>query len=251
MKKLIPIFLLINVIRLFAEGEAQRIMEKGNSFYQNNQFEQAIDAYEKVLQNGYESKSLYYNLGNAYFRTGKIGYSILNYEKALKFDPNDEDINYNLKISDAHTVDKIETLPKLFFISWWEALVNLFSTNGWLMVLYTIFLLVLITATIYFLSRKAYLQRWSFLSGIALVLLFAVSLLFYILKFQQDTNQNYAVVIESSVTVKTSPDDQSNDAFIIHEGLKLKLSDQIGNWYKIQLADGKVGWLQESNIKII
>ena len=142
-------------------------------------------------------------------------------------------------------------VPKLFFVSWWETFVNLFSINGWLMVLYFIFLLVLITATIYFLSRKAYLQRWSFLSGIALFLLFAVSLLFYILKFKQDTSQNYAVVIESSVTVKTSPDDQSNDAFIIHEGLKLKLSDQIGNWFKIQLVDGKVGWLQESNIKII
>jgi tetratricopeptide (TPR) repeat protein len=251
MKKLILIFLLINTFRLLAVGEAERMMEKGNSFYQNNQFEQAIDTYEKILHNGYESKSLYYNLGNAYYRVGKIGYAILNYEKAFKLDPNDEDINYNLKIADAHTVDKIETLPRLFFVKWWESLVNLFSVNGWIMFIYTIFILLLLSAIIYFFSRKSFLQRWSFLSGFALVILLFISILLSVLKYQQETNKNYAIVTEPSITVKTSPDDKSNDAFIIHEGLKVYLSDQVGGWYKIRLADGKVGWLQESEIKII
>jgi len=250
-KKLIGIFLILISIRLAAADEAQRMMENGNVFYQNNQFEQAINAYEKVLHNGYESKSLYYNLGNAYFRTGKIGYAILNYEKALKLAPNDEDINYNLKIAETHTVDKIETLPKLFYVRWWETLVNLFSINGWLVSVYFIFILVLVAASFYFLSHKAFIQRWAFLSGTVLGILFLITLVLFILKYQQDTSSNYAVIVESAVTVKSAPDDQSNDAFIIHEGLKVNLSDQVGNWYKIRLADGKIGWLQESDVKII
>ena len=251
MKKLLSIFLFIISVKLVAADEAQRMMEMGNTYYQNNQFEQAIDAYDKVLHNGYESKSLYYNLGNAYFRTGKIGYAILNYEKALKLAPNDEDINYNLKIAEAHTVDKIEILPKLFYVRWWETLINLFAVNGWLIIAYLFFMLILVAASFYFISRKAFIQRWAFLSGSVLGILFLVTLTLFILKYEQDTSLNSAVIVESSVTVKSAPDNKSSDAFIIHEGLKVNLSDQVGNWYKIRLADGKVGWLQDSDIRII
>jgi tetratricopeptide (TPR) repeat protein len=251
MKNLILIFLLFISVKLLAVDEAERMMEKGNSYYQNNQFEQAIDVYEKILHNGYESKNLYYNLGNAYYRVGKLGYAILNYEKAVKLDPNDEDINYNLKIADARTVDKIETLPKLFYLRWWESLINLFSVNGWVIFLYIVFIILLLSAVVYFFSRKSFLQRWAFLTGCGLVVILIISVLLSILKYKQDTNKNYAIVTEQSITVKTSPDDKSNDAFIIHEGLKVYISDQVGNWYKIRLADGKVGWLQETDIKII
>jgi len=34
------------------------------------------------------------------------------------------------------------------------------------------------------------------------------------------------------------------DAFVIHEGLKVTLSDALGDWVKITLADGKVGWIR-------
>ncbi|MCX6151886.1 MAG: hypothetical protein NTX22_15280 [Ignavibacteriales bacterium] len=251
MKKLFIFILLIISIPLLANGEPERILEKGNTFYQNNQFEQAIEVYEKILHNGYESKNLYYNLGNANFRIGRIGYSILNYEKALKLSPNDEDINYNLKIANAHTVDKIEMLPKLFFVRWWESLVNLFPINGWLITIYFIYLIILSIAALYFFSKSSFIQRWSFLTGSIFGILFLLSLLFFFLKLNQDTNSNYAILIESTVTVKTSPDNQSNDAFIIHEGLKVKVEDELNNWYKVRLADGKIGWLPEANLKII
>jgi len=55
----------------------------------------------------------------------------------------------------------------------------------------------------------------------------------------------------SVVTAKTSPDAQSLDAFVAHEGLKVKLSDAVGEWMKIVLPDGKVGWIRAQDCKRI
>ena len=64
-------------------------------------------------------------------------------------------------------------------------------------------------------------------------------------------NIKNGVIIEPSVIAKVSPDKDSNDAFVIHEGLKVRLEDNIGDWYKIRLQDGKIGWANKQDIKVI
>ena len=59
----------------------------------------------------------------------------------------------------------------------------------------------------------------------------------------QDTAKDKAVVTAQTVTAKSSPDAKSVDAFVIHEGVKVKLTDAVGDWVKITLVDGKVGWI--------
>ena len=75
------------------------LMKSANKFYQDGNYQLAVESYQKILGQGFESGALYYNLGNAYFKTGKLGYAIFSYEKGLKIDPNDEDLSYNLKIA--------------------------------------------------------------------------------------------------------------------------------------------------------
>jgi len=248
--KITFLFLLFSSI-ICSASEVEDLLQKGNALYQKKQFEEATNVYEKVLSYGYESSELYYNLGNSYFRLGKLGYSILNYEKALKLAPSDEDIIHNLALANARTIDKIEVLPKLFFIRWFESLINLFSVNGWLYFLYFLLLILLLTAAVYFIINKIIIQKWAFILGSVVLGLFVLSLVFFGLRLHQDSQFTSAVVVEQAVTVKASPDIQSNDAFIIHEGLKVQIDDKVSEWYKIRLADGKIGWLQEFEIKII
>ena len=61
--------------------ELETIMKQGNDFYQNKQFDEAINSYETILKQGYISSELFYNLGNAYYRVGQLGKSILYFEK--------------------------------------------------------------------------------------------------------------------------------------------------------------------------
>jgi tetratricopeptide (TPR) repeat protein len=245
-------FLLLLIFSVICNAsEAEDLMQRGNELYQKKQFEEASKLYERVLNYGYESSELYYNLGNSYFRLSKLGYSILNYEKALKLAPSDEDIIHNLAIANARTTDKIEVLPKLFFIRWFESLVNLFSVNGWLYFLYCIIILLLLAAAAYFVINKIIIQKWAFISGSLILGIFILSIVFFGLRLRQESLFTNAVVVEPAVTVKASPDESSNDAFIIHEGLKIQIDDKVSDWYKIRLADGKIGWLRYSEIKII
>ncbi len=251
MKYKITFLFLLFLSIICSASEVEDLMQNGNNLYQKKQFEEASKLYERVLNYGYESSELYYNLGNSYFRLGKLGYSILNYEKALKLAPSDEDIIHNLAIANARTIDKIEVLPKLFFIRWFESLVNLFSVNGWLYFLYFLMILLLLTAAAYFVINKIIIQKWAFISGSVILGVFILSLVFFGLRLHQDSQFTNAVVVEQAVTVKASPDVSSNDAFIIHEGLKIQIDDKVSDWYKVRLADGKIGWLRSAEIKII
>jgi SH3-like domain-containing protein len=59
----------------------------------------------------------------------------------------------------------------------------------------------------------------------------------------QGASHNEAIITTQTVTAKSSPDAKSIDAFVIHEGLKVRLTDSVAGWVKITLADGKVGWI--------
>ena len=229
---------------LFAQSP-EELMNRANKYYQEGQFEQAIQTYEKILSQGFESGALYYNLGNTYFRTGKLGNAIFNYEKGLKLEPNDEDLLYNLRIANSRTIDKITEVPKLFIISWWEGLVTSFSVSGWSVFVIIVFLFFLASIAGYLFIRRTRIQRLAFLSGsILLSVLIIISVLLFA-RIGRESSTNYGVLFSAAYSVKVSPDSKSNDAFIVHEGIKFSLVDQVNDWVKVRLVDGKVGWIQK------
>src|SRR4051812_4383220 len=117
MRKYLIVFILCFPLLIMAD-DSQSLFNKGNTFYQKEEYDKAIEQYDKLLKQGYESSELYYNLGNSYYKTGNIPSSILNYERALKLSPSDEDIILNLKLANLKIIDKIEPLPQLFYIQW-------------------------------------------------------------------------------------------------------------------------------------
>ncbi|MCK4688942.1 MAG: SH3 domain-containing protein, partial [Candidatus Marinimicrobia bacterium] len=48
-----------------------------------------------------------------------------------------------------------------------------------------------------------------------------------------------------------APQGGSTELFIVHEGSKVKILEQDGNWYKIELIDGKQGWITAGGVGII
>lgn len=233
-----------------AEGPSE-LLKKGNEFYQKADYQLAVESYESALSLGFESPELYFNLGNAYYRLEKLGYAILNYEKANKLKPDDEDILYNLKIANLKTIDKIENVPQFFLIEWGESFLNYFSISGWTTTAYIFYILSLISAGIYFFTRSSIYQKKAFLIGSTVAFLFLLSSLFLFVKVNREIHEKYGIVVVSSVNAKTSPDEQSPDAFIAHEGIKIKLEDKVNNWTKGRLADGKIGWFPIESVKII
>lgn len=104
---------------------------------------------------------------------------------------------------------------------------------------------------LYFLSHSISIQKTSFLiSSIFLALLIFSSVILFS-RYNYEATTNYGILLESSFSVKTSPDVRGSDAFVIHEGIKFIIEDQVNDWYKIRLVDGKVGWIPKNTFEKI
>lgn len=230
---------------------ARTPLSKAENFYKDRNFEAAAKQYENLIANGYESPELYYNLGNTYYRLGRNGLAILYYEKALRLSPGDEDIQYNLKIVNAHTADKIEVLPELEVIRFFKDIPALFTVNGWTVISLYVYLVMIILLIVTVLSKEKRLKQIFRISALSSGLLLFTAVLMLFVRWHTETSVTYGVVIEAVSTVKTEPDNQSRDAFVIHEGLKAEIDDSVQDWKKIRLPDGKSGWISEKDIRII
>ncbi len=251
-KLILVLFILIfSSVLHAANDEALDLLKKANKLYQEQNYEEALRYYENILHQGLESSELYYNLGNTYYRLGKLGYSVLYYEKALKLSPSDEDIKYNLRIANAHSIDKIEEIPQVFIVEWWNALVMSFTINGWAVFVIVVFIMFITLIGLYYYYRNSNLQKPLFFTGTANLAVLIIIALLFATRISHETSNQYGVLIENSASVKVSPDDKSNDAFIIHEGIKFVIEDEVNNWSKIKLNDGKVGWINNNYFKSI
>jgi len=246
----LPITLLLLSGSLYSQN-VDDLMQHAGTHYRNSEFDKAIKIYEDLRSAGYEGTSLYFNLANSYYRIGKLGYAILNYERALKHSPSDEDVKHNLAFANLSTVDRIQPLPTFFLFEWWDSLLASLSVNGWTYTAFLFYILLMIMIVIYFFAKTIFQQKFILIFGLGIlaILLLTVSLL--IVKINREQNVIGGVVIEQSITVKTSPDIKSTDTFIIHEGLKVNLEDQLDEWVKIRLADGKVGWVENDMVERI
>ena len=244
------LFFLIGYSTVYA-SQVEDVMQKGNTYYREGAYEKAIEEYQNLVNEGYLGTNLFYNLGNAYYRVGKIGYAILYYEKALKLSPSDEEVKHNLNFAHLSTVDRIQPLPRFFLFDWWEALLGSFSVNGWAYVVFIFYLILLLLIGFYFFAGSVKQQKIFFFSAIAGVFLLAFSISLLVIKVNREATLKSGVIVEQVVTVKSSPDPQSTDSFLIHEGLKVNLEDQLDNWVKIRLADGKVGWIESAYVEKI
>ena len=224
------------------------IFEKGNEAYENNNYTQALEYYQQILDNGVESAALYFNMGNSHFKLNHIGEAILYYEKAKKLNPLDKAIKANLDLVNERILDDIKEQDQLFIFDLYNQLKFSFTINQMLW-------LTFISFTLFFIAR--WLKKWIFPYLETLfnsISIFAVIFFFFwaALSFARISNLNEqrGVVLSKTSEVYTSPNDE-NQAFILHEGSQFKIERQLNNRYEITLLDGKTGWIDISNIAVI
>ncbi|MCX7879136.1 MAG: tetratricopeptide repeat protein [Ignavibacteria bacterium] len=224
---------------------------EANESYRHGKFEKAIELYHKILDSGYKSKEIFYNLGNAYYRLKEYHQSILFYERALKIDPTDEDIIYNLQVARLQNIDKIDELPKFFLQSWWETVRDLFNSSTWGLLTLIVFWLSVLNFSLFLIVRSITAKKVVFLIGSVFIL---ISLLFATLgysRFDTETNSKHGIIFSLTSYIKSSPEENSTDLFILHRGTKVEILDEIGNWFKIKIPNGNIGWIPKKDIEII
>ncbi|MBK8845394.1 MAG: tetratricopeptide repeat protein [Bacteroidetes bacterium] len=220
-------------------------------FYKNGDFEKAAIAYEQMIKQSPANAALYYNLGNAYYKSGEIAKSILNFERALRINPADEDVIYNLRLANLQTVDKIEPVPQVFYQKWWYGFIAGTSLN---IRSYTVIIclwLTLIFFIVYLFSIKYGLRQFSFFASLICLVL---TLTFWYVASSQSKILNdtpEAIIFATNPYVKSSPDDKGANLFMLHDGTKVTILDELKGWKKIRIANGNEGWIDEKALEKI
>lgn len=250
MKRLYQILILI-ILASKAIASPADSLQLANKLYADKKYEEAQALYEKIVSQGYESAALYYNLGNTYYKSGMYPNAILNYERALLLEPNNNDIHFNLKLANQFVIDKLEPLPVPFFIQWYKKTANLLSETQWAIASIICFICTLIFAFFYFFSKTLSLKKTGFILAIIFIVFSSLSFVFANQKFKQTNYRNHAIVFKPSLTVKSSPDESGTNLFVVHEGLKIEILQQVNNWVEIKLVDGNIGWIETDAIELI
>ncbi len=235
-----------------AESYPDSLWNAGVAAYTEGDFASALQDWEDVRATGLMSKELYYNLGNAYFKTGEMAQSILWYERALKLDPSDADIRHNLEYARSLTQDRIEEVPEIFFEQWGHAMCYLLPSNTWAVLCLVFLAAAIAMALLFLLGSTAGRRRVGFFVGIACLILAFLGWDFAQWQRQEALAQDRAIVMRPVSSVKSSPSAESaKDLFILHEGTRVKILDNVGSYTNIELGDGRQGWLPTGDIEVI
>ena len=258
MKKLYTcnIILLLAVFLFATSGAAlaattQEVKIQADSAFAAREYKQARDLYLRLAGQG-QSLSVYYNLACTYYRLEDYPNSVLWFERAAKLDPSDEDVKHNLAMARGKTIDRITPAHEMFFVSAWHSLTRSMSVTAWAHTAIWLFVITLLMAGIYLWGQNIVLRKIGFFSAIICILLCIMSNICAYSQRYYNLHHSAGILMQPAVTVKSTPEKNGNDLFVIHQGTRVEIKDDsMKDWVEISIADGKSGWIQRNTFQEI
>ncbi len=229
-------------------GEVPALFREANSLYEQGDYPRAADGYREIVDGGWESAPVYYNLGNAYFKQNRLGPAILYYRRAQNLAPRDPEIDKNLEYTRVALRDDIAARP----LPRWRRVSG--TVAGWL----SLGEWVAISAGLYFLTFLwvlAVILRRS-LGKVSppvlktLLPALALSAALAVLAFSHYRTPR-AIVLAPQVSVRYGPQETDAAAFNLHEGTEVRVVRERNGWKQIALPDGTSGWLPADSLGMI
>jgi tetratricopeptide (TPR) repeat protein len=250
----LAVLLLSLAFQVPADGQsaaAETHLGRADQLYLSGDYSGAREEYLQIINSGYESAALFYNTGNACYKLGQIPSAILFYERALLISPRDEDIRFNLNLANQLVIDKINPVSEFFLKRWIKSVASSAGINTWAITSLIAFILLTGIIVSLYATRGAKYRQVLITGGILMIFIWITSLTFSVLQDQRINHGNYAIVFAPTITAKSSPDKGGTDLFVLHEGLKIRITDQVGTWIRIRLADGNEAWIPSTTVEKI
>ena len=214
-----------------------------NKAYQDKEYAVAIEAYERILTEGVESASLYFNLGNAYFKSGDLGHAVLYYMRAQRLAPGDDDIAHNLEFARGFTSVQMEGVRLNPVQSFFESIVAPYRLS----------LLAWVSSAFFVLLLMMMILRWGIgISGAAVRAGLLVALIFVIVssglttfKYRTDYLSRRAVIVAEESPVQTGPSEQSDIELQGAPGLVVEILAESNDYYNVLFENKRRGWIDK------
>ncbi len=243
------IILILSASQLSASSDS--LYTRAVALYEEGKFELALESWQKVVESGYESPELYYNMGNAAFRSNSIGYSALYYEKALKLDPSMKDAAHNLEFLSRYKSDGFEEVPEFFIRSWISSAQHALPEHAWSIMALAGFLFTMAFLLLYIFTRGLALKKTGFFATLAGLLFTIFTLSSAFASHHAIIHPESGIILAPSVIVKSTPSETGTELFILHEGTRVKVNEEVTGWHNIRIIDGREGWIRTDDFGTI
>jgi tetratricopeptide (TPR) repeat protein len=250
MKKFVTILLLFLSFAMYSQAP-NKLFAEANTFYKEANYNRALGVYLAIEEEGFISSGLYYNLGNCYYKLNKVAPAIYYYEKALKINPLNEDAQYNLAFAKRMTIDVIEELPKTFLQRFSTNVIQKLSFDTWALIAVIASFLASMLFLLYHFSSSSKKKLFYFNTTIFAVFVMLISVFFAFHNYDTVQKNRIAIIFAVKTQIRNAPTNSSEEIFELHEGTKVIVLDELDNWKKIKIADGKVGWILDEDLKEI
>jgi tetratricopeptide (TPR) repeat protein len=234
---------------LFAnQVPSQNEIAKVNQLVENKNFSKAIDIYRDWVALGFKSKWIFYNLGLLHEKVGDVGYAMYYLKKAEKVAPEDALIEKRIIFLQENIKDKFMIpIENNRFID-----VFLKPWNYWRLKEVGLFLIISFWIfTSYFLFFQVFSSSKN-LTFYKPVLFIQVGLICFLLiqcmRIIDFNNKREVIILGDVVEIHEGADRLSPKIQTVHAGLPVLFEDKIGDWIKIRLYNGQVGWLKKNQL---
>ena len=228
----------------------EEIFLRGNEAYEQERFEDAVDAYRTVLKYRIVDPRVEFNLGNAEFRLGRLGPAILHFERAKRLDPTDRDVRDNLQYARSFCFDVVEPEPRPAVIRMLHTVQDRLGPDqqAWLSAAVFWAILILLGWGLSGPGRFSATLGWALACAL---LVLALSSFSWYLTYDRIEGKQLAVVLVESVDVLAGPGDNNATLFTVHEGLALEVRDVRDEWIQVSLPNGLHGWLSSDSLGLV
>ena len=236
-----------------ADHYPDSLWNAGTAAYQDGRWTDAVSAFRSLNAAGIESPAVWYNLGNACFKAGDVPGAILAYERTLKLDPSHADARFNLEFARTQIQDRIDVVPEFILKTWSRKCCWLLSSDAWAVLSLLLLAVALSLLLVWLLGSGSGARKTGFFGGIAAALLCLLCFSFAQWQSRDYYRADSAIVMRPVSSVKSSPSggNAAKDLFVLHEGTKVRILDNVGDWCNIELSDGRQGWIPVKDIEII
>ena len=241
------ILLIILALPLSARAqELNSMKQQADSLYAAENYEEAVKIYSS-LADTVRTTDVCYNLGCCYYRLDDMAHAVLWFERAAQLSPSDKDVRFNLELARSKTIDRIAPRHEMFFTALFHSLVQMFGQHQWAAVCLALFVASLLALCLFLFSGRIVLRKTGFYAALVFFLLAVLGNVCACSQKSALEHRLSAIIVASSVNVKSTPSESGNDLFVLHEGTRVEIRDNtMKDWCEVQIADGKVGWIERS-----
>lgn len=229
----------------YQKGELFVRFLKANTAYKAGDYDAALNLYQEIMDAGFVSAAVFYNVGNCHMKKNELGRALLWYERALRLSPRDADLRANWIYARSMMKNPELNTP----VKWTD---RVFAHMPYFAEDEIIMVMCLVLSAISVLILAGLFWGWRFRKTLVFVVGLSLVFVFHVIAFfVKIEGLSGRAILLSSVEVKYEPEENATTHFIGYEGWKVKVLKESSGWVKIERPDGLSGWVPRDQLQRI